>query len=376
MSWRRRMATLCAYCLPSMLPCVTLAQAPSAQAPKSELKDIVKNYSLDLSIPDSPGLAIVGLSSENVLRPATPRALGLALQQGRDADGKPVQGFALDLAPVKLLVPALSKADYRKSHVARALWRTQLSMGVGQPLSDADKSTRVGLGLSSVLWRSVATDPLLDGQHHECISKALTAALPATMPVVLGPQPAASVPAKAPTLKSCYDGLAERTGNESALVVGLAGARISGDKGAVPVDARPRGAWVSLSYGFDGIESLRKALQFTASYRHMSNDLVADPNDATKFVVQDSRLVGARLYALAEVANTFVEVSEQRSHISGRARERTRRYVLGVERKVSDGVWLALAVGQKSGSTDGNTTTFNTGLKFGFDSQPVIEAPK
>lgn len=361
-----------------MLLCLVACMASSAyaaDAPKEDanaLKDALKNYSVDLSMPDSPGLSIVGLNSEQVLRPATPRALGMAVLQGRNADGSLKQGLAIDFAPMKLLVPTMTKTEYAGSPwVARPLWNTQISLGVGQPLSDADKSTRIGLGLSSVLWRSEASDPLLDQKHAECLDKVLLSRQPSTMPPLDGAPP--PPPPKALPLKPCYDDLEARTWNSSALMVGLAAAHLSGRDPNVLPDASPRGYWVSYNYGFEGVPSLQPYLQFTASFRSLREEIVADPKDDTKFVEQDSKLVGLKLYGKSAVANLFIEASRKRATIAGRDTEHTDLFVLGAERKLTDNLWLTLSLGKQRGGTDANPVYVSTGLKFGYETEASIK---
>src|SRR5262249_24029007 len=66
-----------------LAPGVASSQEGSADNCKDpKAADVVKCFSVDLSMPDSPGLMIVGLGSDNVVRPTTPRALGAALTNG------------------------------------------------------------------------------------------------------------------------------------------------------------------------------------------------------------------------------------------------------------------------------------------------------
>lgn len=368
------------------------AAAPDAKA--SKLDSILKAYTVDLAVPDSPGLLIVGLSSESVIRPTTPRKLGMAVLQGRNEDGTPKQGFALDFAPAKLFDPGMSKEEYRDSPmVARPLWNSQISVGVGQPLSDTDKSSRIGLGLSTVLWRSEKSDPLRNPEHSACLSKALAADLPDRPDVASisagSPDPAASAPkaAAAPakpasaapdsppktTLKECRDQLAKDTWNPTALMFGWATSRVSGRDPAVLPDGSPKGYWLSFNYGFENIPSLQKFLQFTVSYRRLREEIIADPNDKTKFVSQDSNLVGTKLYGRTDIANLFIEASRKRSTIVGRDSERANLFVFGAERKITDNMWLTLAMGSKRGGTATNPTYVTTGIKFGYEDAASIK---
>lgn len=374
------------------LPALAADEPATTDPKKEDLAAVLRGYSTDLSMPDTPGLAIVGLTSENVIRPTTPRKLGMAILQGRNESGTAKQGFALDFAPLKVFNPGMTKKEYADSpYVGRPLWNSQVSLGAGQPLSEADKSTRIGLGLSSVLWRNASSDPLLNEAHGKCLTAALREVLPEEFPG-LGDEAAKPAPAAAaasaasaatggkqakkeakPTLKSCYAELERSTWNASALMIGLATSKVSGRDPAVLPDATPKGYWVSFNYGFENMPSLQQTLQFTASYRRFREELVTDPTDKTKFVSQDSNLFGAKLYGRTDVANLFIEASRKRSTSVGRDTERSNLFVFGAERKLSDNVWLTIAMGTKRGGTATNPTYVSTGLKFGYEDATSIK---
>lgn len=384
--------------MPWMLATTALAVGQPAAADDaakpdttSQVAKILADYSVDLAIPDTPGLTIVGLNAENVIRPATPRKLGMALMQGRGTDGTLKQGFALDFAPAKLLAPMMSKKEYRDSpFVARPWWNAQISFGAGQPLSDKDKSSRMGLGISSVIWRADSTDPLVNTDHEACLQKALFTTLPDSMPKLDGGNggaKAAATPAKpankeatadkpagdTPTISQCHEKFEKMSWNSSAILLGWATARISGRDPALLPDASPRGFWISFNYGFDQLPSLQPFLQLTATHRRLKDEIVADPTDETKFVARESRFTGVKLYGKSDIANLFIEASRQRSTITGRDPENSTLYVLGAEKKLSDNLWLSLAMGRKRGGTDANPTTISTGLKYGLQEKPYIK---
>ena len=361
--------TMLALALAALPPLARAADDAEKCGEKAQAVDVLSCYSVDLSIPDTPGLAIVGLGSEVALRPTSPRALGMAVQQGLGPDGKPRQGLAFDIAPMKLLSPGLSKEEYKGSRLVRALWNSQLSFGVGKPTSDADKSTHIGLGLSSVVWRAESSDPLLDEKHRSCLGSALQAALPQDFPG-LGP---AKELAATEAMKVCYAGLADRTWNGSALLVGIAQARITDSEVGAGAHAKPRGIWVSYGFGFEGIPSLQRTLHLTATLRSLRAERVVDPLDAKAFVSQDSRLLGAKLFRRGSFVNAALELSVQRTTISGRASQTLHSRAFGVERKISDNLWLVAAFGSKRGSGEGSQSYVTTGLKFGTATESAIK---
>ena len=80
-----------------------------------------------------------------------------------------------------------------------------------------------------------------------------------------------------------------------------------------------------------------------------------------------------KLYGRTDVANLFIESSRNRSTIVGRETERSNLFVFGAERKITDNVWLTLALGTKRGGTSTNPTYVSTGLKFGYEDAATIK---
>jgi hypothetical protein len=52
--------------------------------------------------------------------------------------------------------------------------------------------------------------------------------------------------------------------------------------------------WTSLAYGFEGVKGLDDNSQLILHFRVRSNEQVADPANAGKFLLQNSRFFGAR----------------------------------------------------------------------------------
>jgi hypothetical protein len=364
------------------LPVMAIAADPpdASGSNKNGATSVLKSYSTDLSIPDSPGLSIVGLGTDTVIRPSTPRQLGMAIVQGRNESGALKQGFALDMSPLKLFRPEMSRQEYEASpFVVRPLWNSQISFGVGNPLNDSDKSTRYGIGFSSVLWRKESSDPLLNKAHGTCLSRALFSDLPTSMPkldnAAAKPSGGEAKDERAVTaaLKKCYSDLENATWNASAIMFGVARSTVSGRDPTLIPDATTRGYWLSFNYGFESSPSLQQMLQLTASYRRLRDEIVTDPADKSKFAIQDSDLIGAKLYARTDLAHLFIETSRKRTSITGRDTEATRLLVLGAEKKLANNMWLTLAIGTKHGGSSSNPTYVSTGLKFGFDESGLIK---
>lgn len=116
---------------------------------------------LDVSVPQSAGFAILGVSPEKVIDPQSGKELGAALLQGLDANGNFQSGFALETRPFLWNQP-----DYIEEPTAkdRALSGIKLSLAATTGLSTQDQATRYGLGVN---WSYQFNDPLFSKAYVE-----------------------------------------------------------------------------------------------------------------------------------------------------------------------------------------------------------------
>lgn len=113
----------------------------------------VKLVNLDLTVPDSPALVILGLSPDKVVRPSAPKDLAATLLNGVDRRGNLQSGVAVDLSPRFLFAGnSLTFADYRDNAATRILANIQVSLATAKGATDTDKSMRAAFGLRSTLW--------------------------------------------------------------------------------------------------------------------------------------------------------------------------------------------------------------------------------
>jgi hypothetical protein len=145
----------------------------------------VKLITLDLAVPDSPALAILGLSPETVVRPSTPRDLATTVLNGVDRRGNLQSGLAVDFAPLFLFAGnTLTYEDYKGSRGSRLFGRTQLSFATAKGASDSDKSMRLAVGVRTTIWD--AGDPRMDETLVNCLD-----AIPVPVPSTILPTQAA-----------------------------------------------------------------------------------------------------------------------------------------------------------------------------------------
>jgi hypothetical protein len=129
----------------------------SAQSAPEPIDTSSSNLALDILVPESPGLKILGTEESNLLRPASPRKLAVALSgfvQNKDA--LPA-GVAVEFSPGLLISgDSLSQSDFHRRSI---LYRTRVSIGTRRA-SESSGATDVGIGLRVTIHD--ATDLRMD----------------------------------------------------------------------------------------------------------------------------------------------------------------------------------------------------------------------
>ncbi len=362
-------STVIRFALASWLVSASLTVTAADECTNTGAGNVIRCFAVDLAMPDSPGLMIVGLGTDDVVRPTTPRKFGAALVDGVGEDGKPKRGFALDFAPYKLVVPATSRQDYEDHRWLRPLWNAQISSGIGKATDADDKSLRVGFGVASALWQAQSSDPLLNETYQRCLDKRLKELNDTQMPAV------GSEFGNDAGLTQCYAAFSKESWHVTALTIGFAGSRFSDTGEWGDLESGPTGAWATFSYAFDHVRAgapkwLRENSELLLSWRQFRNERVADPANEGSFVDRDSRTTGVLFRLRGDKRNAHLEYSWQRYQRPG-DRERTRRTALGIEWQLFDNTWLVVALGKERtrSSTEGDTF-IQTGLKFGVLDKP------
>jgi hypothetical protein len=345
-----------------------------------EVKRVVSDYTVDLSIPESPGLTIVGLVTEDVIRPSSPRALAAALQTGVDKEGKGKTGLAIEFAPMKLFVPSTPSEDYQRSALVRALWNTQVSIATAKPTDATEKTLKAGLGLSSVLYKRESSDPLRNSAYSRCYDTVIRKQLEA-----IEKQPALGI-TEFKDLKTegetetaaqkCYSTFLKSSWNGTAIVLGLATSQYSESGKWSDGKRSAHGGWLSMGYGFEEFSAdspIRTNMHLIATYKRLFGERVTDPLDAKKTIEQNGSLLGAKLRWRGDDRNYFIEQSYQRNEYAGRPTDKIRRSAIGFEWKLGENLWLVSAVGGESGRKNGVDSSFVTsGLKYGSSTESLF----
>jgi hypothetical protein len=340
--------------------------------------DNANQREVDLSVPESPAFTVLGVNPETVTRPTTPRAFATSLLNGVDDKGNFQSGLALDFVPyLTFFGSQTSLSSYRSNRMERFLARTQLSFATTKGATDADKSSRLALGLRFTLWDQ--GDPRLDQKLDTCYADALndprlTGRELRTFPGETDAQKEIRLAKRktvlAEVVKPCNDSARKRNWNASGWIVGLAPSWISKTGQTKDFIWNGGGFWTSVAYGFNSVDALKDNSQLIFHARYRTNESVPDPNDKGKFFTQDSLFLGSRLrIAPGSEAKSILSFEGVflRSRRNKGTFDNSSRYSLGFEQRVSDNIWFALSLGGQSGQPDGNNQPFVlSSFKWGF----------
>lgn len=340
----------------------------------------LKQYSLDLSVPESPAFTVLGTTPEQVTRPTSPRDFALAISQGVDKNGKLASGLAIDFNPYMLLYgDQLSLTSYKGSTPTRIIARTQMSFGTTQANEDKDKSMRVGLGLQTTIWDE--GDPRMDDDFQNCLGEQ-------TKNLFESPPDKLNIGAKSPIGEvakekrrqdfknagvPCYNLATQKNWNKSAWIVGLGSSWHSDDGSTNNLSKSTRGIWSSVAYGFDGIPGLQNDALLIFHGRRLIGERAPDPNFAGAFLDQNSTVYGARIRLGSSDFGTSVESSYSYIDYARAIKDKVRRLAIGLEYKVSSNTWFVATIGGEGGRQNGINKSFVlSGLKFGSASEPAL----
>ena len=136
---------------------------------KPKIDENVNSASLDLAVPEVPALAVLGLTTQEVIRPTTPREFATELLNGIDRNGNFQSGVAIDTVPWLFFLGDTSLNKYRESYPTQLLLNNAFSFATTKGSSNDDKSVRVAVGVRFVPWNlgDPRTYKLTPGEYRE-----------------------------------------------------------------------------------------------------------------------------------------------------------------------------------------------------------------
>lgn len=345
--------------------------------------DWIDRTKLDYSVPEAPAFAALGVSSEQVVRPATPRDFAFSLLNGLDAQGNFQTGVALDTAPYLLLNGAnVSLNSYRSSRWQRFASRAQLSFGTAKGISSDDESTRVGLGFRFTFLDlgdpRMSTE--LDQKFSEMINKLHQnkASAPPAKLNLDKPEETFKALQEASDKETAWlknewrpiqDEFRAKSWNRTRWDGAFAPTWINTGDGSYRWDGAS--VWSSFAYGFEGIPGvLKDNASCVFHVRYKNGEHVAVVDGGSEFFKQDSLLLGARLQFGGKDLTGAAELAYVHTWPDGRSEDGFCRFAVGLEKRISDNVWLVFSLGKNSSSENSKDDVFAAAsVRFGFSTK-------
>jgi hypothetical protein len=300
---------------------------------------------------------------------------------GVDVNGNLQTGLAIDVNPYLLFFgEQLTLSDYRKNYGTRAFARTALSLATVKGSSEDDKSARLAFGARWTIWDE--GDPRLDKKLTDCFNRELQ--FPPLDPnLSLDEREKQLMELKAnyktilePKAEECRQESRWRNWNASAWDIGVAPTWTSVE-GTVD-DLKWSGVAVSaaVAYGFRGIKGLENRTQLILQARYRTDEKVPDPTNEGEFFTQDSLLIGSRVRFGSPSLNFSIEALYIHADPHDRGNDNSYRVSVGAEFKVSQDLWIELAIGGSADRDDtGSNQAFILGqLKWGVSDKPQLQA--
>jgi hypothetical protein len=348
----------------------------------------------DLTIPEAPAFAILGVDPQSVSRPATPRRFGADLLNGLDDNGNFQAGVALDVSPYRLAAgPRLTIANYRASYAQRLVSRTQFSLATAKGASDDDTATRLALGLSITPFD--LGDPRMDLGLDACFDEKVTFEPATSADQIIRAEDeddsntafARRIAAAGPAIRKCREERAAKRWNRAAWQLGIAPAWIDQQvEGNDSLDYNGFGVWTSLSWGFEGfgwlrnpdavepavaegplLATLQETSQLILHARYIDQQDQLDP-ELNTFFETDTTFVGARLRVGAPDFSCSVDASYNYAEPSGpRHTDSFLRMSGSVTVKAPwwEDIWIDATAGRSEGRRLDDHTFVNVSLRFG-----------
>lgn len=331
---------------------------------------------VDLSVPESPAFAVLGLTPNTVVRPASPKAFASSLINGLDQNGNFQSGLAIDTTPFMLFNGEnITIRDYNEQFLTRFLSRTQFSFATAKGASSDDTSTRLSAGLNLTLWDE--GDPRIyhpergDDDVLSCFANNLQ--LPPPIPPNSPPEIIASVntankATNDQVADDCRDRARKANWNRSSWIIAYAPSWISKTGQTRGFKWNGGAVWTSIAYGFEGVSSLQRIAQLIFHARHRTREVVPDPANQGQFLTQNSTFFGARFRAgSAKFALNF-EDSFIRTRVIGGKFDNINRFSIGAEARITDNLYFVIASGSNLGADNGQQKGFlMSSFKYGFN---------
>jgi hypothetical protein len=155
-----------------LMPCVAFAQEDDAQQRRFEIisrnANQADSYVLDISVPEAPAFALLGLDSSAAQTPRDQRDFAVSLANFFDADGGLNTGVGITTRPYWWGAPAMTLQEYRdRSWLERTLLGQLRLSAATAPGAGEETGARLGVGATVQLLSR--QDPRLSDTLLHCL---------------------------------------------------------------------------------------------------------------------------------------------------------------------------------------------------------------
>ena len=311
----------------------------------------VSKLNLDLPISAVPAFVALDLSPDTVSTPTNPRDFAAALLNGVDRSGVLQTGIAIETTPFRW-IPGL-RTDikaYSENYWNRLLYNFSFSLATDKASDSDSKAVKLALGLSTIVYQSADSDPrrnaTLEKAFHDANTEHPVAGIPYGQPVADENEMAKK------TLQAAVDEFRKESWKGITWNAAIA-PTWSSESGKISDLGNPGfTAWTTLAYGPSAkILPDPWHCQFVGQLSYRENEHVVDSANSMHTADQNTFIAAGRLRLGTTDFNGFAEGAYVQIWNGLNGDESGWRGALGVERKISDNVWLVLSAGQQFGAT-------------------------
>lgn len=327
---------------------------------------------LDLAVPQSAALSILGVSPDNVIEPRGGRELVAAALQGLDKNGNFQAGFGLELslyeffarrAESKTRISAkdapvsgptlISAKDEGLGSILLQGFRLGLASSEG--LTQSDESTRYALSLN---WSFLLSDYLERKAELACIKMAVNSVLDLSEDDLRSDRREAKIKEADKIIQQCRESGQKWT--STGISIGSAWTKV--EDRSLQVNDGGYGVWMAISWA-----PVPDTLDVTAHFRRTEDQLTL-----TEGVLEsaDSLLAGARVRFGKASIRAISEVAWQYDRGGSRS-NKFGTYSIGAEFKISKDLWFRLAYADAFRGKPDQEDVFSGQIRYAFGGEPL-----
>lgn len=335
-----------------------------AQTEKEEV-EFSEEISKEFSVPAIPALDIISSDPDDISRPSNVKKLAVALYNGIDENGKVKQGIAIEFKLAEYLpIVNISPEEYRNNNFKYLLYNTQVSVGTIATSGDST-STDLGWGVRLTIFDN--SDPMRNRLYREELENILlkcgAPALP-TDSIASEEEISKCLKKRKRPVKDSFD---KERWNASWMTLAYAGGtRLNGSQISEGKIIGHK-VWISTGFPINNWGQHSYLIKWSNEFSEEANGFLNEIEIGSKF------LAGGKSY------NVFGEVSYNpllnKDGIDNMIiTDKKFSWAVGVEFKISNGVWAVTGIGEEAQRIVGNSgLQLLSGIRMGISDKARLK---